>query len=78
VCQALKPAIYRIRIRGHLAPHRLRSFEALDVVQAQNGDTLITGQITDQAALYGLLNVLRDLGQTLVSLRRLDDGQEEE
>jgi hypothetical protein len=77
VCQARKPARYRIRIRGHLAPHRLRRFEGLDVSQAPNGDTLITGWIADQAALYGLLNCLRDLGQTLVSLRPLDDREED-
>ena len=51
--------------------------EGLKVGQALNGDTLITGWIADQAALYGLLNALRDLGQALVSLRRLDRGQED-
>lgn len=77
MCQARKPARYRITIRGHLSPHRLRSFEGLEVSQALNGDTLITGWIADQAALFGLLNALRDLGQVLVSLRQLDDWEKD-
>jgi hypothetical protein len=77
MCQVRKPARYQIRVRGHLAPHRLCSFEGLDVSHASNGDTLITGWIADQAALYGLLNCLRDLGQALVSLSRLDGGEED-
>ncbi len=51
--------------------------EGLEVSQALNGDTLITGWIADQAPLYGLLNALRDLGQALVSLRRLDDREKD-
>ena len=72
-----KPARYRIRIRGYLAPHRLCNFEGLDASEAPNGDTFITGWIADQDALYGLLNYLRDLSQALVSLRRLDAGEED-
>jgi hypothetical protein len=49
--------------------------EGLEVSQVLNGDTLITGWIADQAALYGPLNALRDLGQALASLRRLDNRE---
>jgi hypothetical protein len=77
VRQVAESTRYRIRIRGHLAPYRLCTFEGLVVSEAPNGDTLITGWIADQAALYGLLNYLRDLGQVLVSLRRLDSGVED-
>ncbi len=63
---------YEIVIQGHLAPHRFRQFEALAVTYNADGKTRLVGSLPDQAALYGLLNWLRDLGVVLVSLRRLE------
>lgn len=40
----------------------------MDVAWQDNGDTLLTGMIVDQAALHGLLRRLRDLGVTLISI----------
>lgn len=68
---AKEPAVYEIVIEGHLAPHRLQQFEGLEVTYQSNGETLITGPIHDQAALYGLLNWLRNLGVVLISVERL-------
>jgi hypothetical protein len=62
--------IYEIRIEGHLAPRRFQQFEDLVVTHQPNGETHLVGPIPDQAALYGLLNWLRDLGASLVSVRR--------
>jgi hypothetical protein len=66
---------YEIRIQGHLAPHRLRHFEALAVRQEPSGETVITGCFRDQQALYGLLSWLRNLGATLLLVKQAEDDQ---
>jgi hypothetical protein len=63
-------AYYRIRVRGTLDPHWANWFDGLDLSHDANADTLIEGLVTDQAALYGLLGKLRDLGLTLLSVER--------
>jgi hypothetical protein len=65
------PARYRIRIRGHLDPAWSTWFDSLTVTQEEDGTTELTGPLTDQAALYGLLARLRDLGATLLAVERL-------
>lgn len=60
--------VYEIRIRGHLDQRRFKAFEDLLIIHNTNGETIITGPIPDQAALYGLLNRLRDLGIPLLSV----------
>jgi hypothetical protein len=64
---------YEIRIEGHLAPHRLRYFEAVTVRQEPGGETVITGCFRDQAALYGLLSWLQRLGATLLLVKRVEE-----
>jgi hypothetical protein len=64
--------IYEIRVRGHLAPHRLGHFEGLVVRQQPGGDTMLEGPVRDQSALYGLLTWLHKLGVPLISVRRLE------
>ena len=64
---------YEIRIRGHLAPHRLRHFEGVVVRQEDDGETVISGCFRDQPALYGLLAWLQRLGVTLVLVRRVEE-----
>jgi hypothetical protein len=64
--------LYEIRVQGHLAPRRLRWFDGLTVCQEPNGETVIVGPVRDQAALYGLLNWLRNIGVVLLSVRRLE------
>ena len=68
---AKESVVYEIVIEGHLASHRLQQFEGLEVTHQSNGETLIAGPVPDQAALYGLLNWLRDLGVVLISVERL-------
>ncbi|MDV2988856.1 MAG: hypothetical protein P3T54_01665 [Dehalogenimonas sp.] len=63
-----KPLIYQIRIKGHLGCQWTVWFEGLTITLGDNGDTLLTGPVTDQAAMHGLLKKLRDLGLPLVSI----------
>ncbi len=69
-------AIYQIRIRGHLARVWADWFEGLTISLEENGDTLLTGTVVDQAALHGLLKKVRDLGLQLVSVGPVAPGQE--
>jgi hypothetical protein len=62
---------YRIRIRGHLDPAWSTWFDSLTVTQADDGTTELAGVLVDQAALFGLLARLRDLGATLLLVERL-------
>lgn len=68
---AQPPARYRIRIRGHLDPAWSTWFDGLAVARADDGTTELVGPLTDQAALFGLLARLRDLGATLLLVEHL-------
>ena len=69
------PTYYEIRVAGHLSPQWTDWFEGLTITLEEDGDTLITGQVIDQAALHGLLKKVRDLGIPLVSVSPLEPGQ---
>ena len=69
-----QPMVYQIRIRGHLGHQWTDWFGGLTVTQEENGDTLLTGPVVDQAALHGLLRQVRDLGTPLHSVIRLGPG----
>jgi len=60
--------VYRIRIKGHLDGQWTEWFDGLAITLDENGDTLLTGPVVDQAALHGLLRRVRDLGMPLVSV----------
>ena len=60
--------IYQIRIKGHLSHQWTDWFEGLTITLEEDGDTLLTGSVVDQAALHGLLKKVRDLGMPLVSV----------
>lgn len=61
-------AIYQIRLKGQLGAQWAGWFEGLSMTFAENGDTLLTGLVADQAALHGVLRKVRDLGMTLLSV----------
>jgi len=65
------PDRYRVRIRGHLDPAWSTWFDSLTVAQSDDGTTELTGPLADQAALFGLLARLRDLGATLLLVEHL-------
>jgi hypothetical protein len=67
-----RPGLYEIRIKGHLEKRWIDWFEGLTITLAENGDTLLTGTVIDQAALYGLLRKVRDLGLPLVSIMPIE------
>ena len=69
--QNVHPAMYEIQFAGLLDERRARWFEGMVMQRMPNGITLLTGQIPDQSALYGLLNRIRDLGLELLSVRRI-------
>jgi hypothetical protein len=60
--------IYQIRLRGHLDHQWANWFEGLTITLEDNGNTLLTGPVVDQAELYGLLRKVRDLGVPLLSV----------
>ena len=67
-----QPIVYQIRIKGHLGSQWSDWFEGLSITQEEDGDTLLTGPVIDDAALHGLLKKVRDLGMPLISVIRLD------
>ncbi|MBE0696332.1 MAG: hypothetical protein IH586_05360 [Anaerolineaceae bacterium] len=69
-----QPPVYQIRIKGHLGTQWTDWFEGLTITLEDNGDTLLTGPVTDQAALYGLLKKVRNLGLPLVSVNPVKPG----
>lgn len=62
------PAIYKIRIQGQLDSQWADWFNEMTLTHEEDGNTLLTGQVVDQAALHGLLKKIRDLGLTLISI----------
>ena len=66
---------YEIRLKGHLDDRWSDWFEGLTVTLEEDGTTLLTGPVIDQAALHGLLKKVRDLGLPLLSVCPLDPGQ---
>lgn len=63
---------YEIRLKGHLDDRWAEWFEGLTITLEEDGDTRLTGPVIDQAALYGLLKKVRDLGLSLVSVSPLE------
>jgi hypothetical protein len=70
-----QPMVYQIRIKGHLGREWADWFEGLTIALEDNGETLLTGSVVDQAALHGLLKKVRDLGMPLISVNRVKSGQ---
>ncbi|MCB0630264.1 MAG: hypothetical protein R2824_04600 [Saprospiraceae bacterium] len=60
--------IYRIRLQGHLSPQWSEWFAPMKVNLVDDGETVLTGPVIDQAALHGLLRKVRDLGMPLLAV----------
>ncbi len=66
------PAGYRLRVAGHLDHHWSPWFAGLTLTHEDDGTTSLTGVVSDQAELHGLLTKIRDLGVTLISVAAVD------
>lgn len=73
-----QPIIYEIRIAGHLNPQWTGWFGDMSITLLAEGDTLLTGPVLDQAALYGLLRKVNNLGMSLLSVNRVETIQNQE
>ena len=72
-----QPLVYQIRIKGHLGRQWTDWFGGLTLTLEDNGETLLTGPVVDQAALHGVLRKVRDLGVPLLSVSRVKPCQAE-
>ena len=63
---------YEIRLKGHLDGRWAAWFDGLSLSHESDGTTVLTGPVTDQAALHGLLSKVRDLGLPLISVTQID------
>jgi hypothetical protein len=68
--------VYQIRLRGHLGRQWADWFEGLTVTLEENGETLLTGPLADQAALHGVLRKVRDMGLPLLAVNALPSDQD--
>ena len=69
-----EPSWYEFRLQGHLAPRWTAWLDEMTLTTHGDGTTRLRGPVVDQAALYGLLNKLRDIGLPLVSVQRVESG----
>lgn len=67
--------VYQIRVEGYLDHQWTDWFEGLTINLEEDGEMLLTGPVVDQAALFGLLKKVRDLGMPLVSVNRIKPDQ---
>ncbi|MES0361700.1 MAG: hypothetical protein ABUK20_12345 [Anaerolineales bacterium] len=61
-----------IRIKGRMDEHWSEWFQGFEILPGEDGETLVVGEVKDQAALYGLIAKMRDLGLTLLSVNEID------
>jgi len=69
--------VYQIRIKGHLSRQWTDWFEGLTITLEEDGDTLLTGPVIDQAVLHGILKKVRDLGMPLLSVNSVGPGSQD-
>ncbi|MDH5721189.1 MAG: hypothetical protein OEZ13_11340 [Spirochaetia bacterium] len=67
-----KQNLYQIKIKGHLDSNWAGWFDGFQVNTEENGHTLLTGEVADQAALHGLLRKVRNSGMTLLSVNQIN------
>ncbi|HEY3867671.1 MAG TPA: hypothetical protein VGM10_04955 [Actinocrinis sp.] len=70
---AAAPSVYAIRIRGRLGATALSAFPAM-AAELTGGETVLTGLLEDQSALFGVLGQIEALGLELLELRRIEPG----
>ena len=68
---------YQFRLKGHLEPRWVKWFDGLTITLDENGNTLLSGPVADQAALHGILKKVRDVGLPLLSVNSFEPDSEE-
>jgi hypothetical protein len=68
---ASQPSRFEIRVKEQIDEKWLPWFDEFTITCAESGETLLIGTITDQAALYGLIDKIRDLNLTLISVNEI-------
>jgi len=71
------PSCYEFRIRGYLSTRRSPWLAQMSITALPNGETRLVSLLEDQAALYGLLSRIRDMGVLLLSVNRLQEAGRE-
>jgi hypothetical protein len=71
-----RPCVYEIRVEGHLTDRWADWFEELAICNEPNGETTLAGLLSDQAALFGVLNKIQALNLILISVIRLPPKNE--
>jgi len=72
-----KAFYYEIRLKGHLEARWVKWFSGMKITLEENGTTILSGPVTDQAALHGLLKRVRDVGLPLLSVNSVEPHHEE-
>ena len=71
------PNYYEIRIKGRLGAEWAAYFDGFKLEPVESGETILTGEIVDQAALHGLLGHIRDLGLPLLAINPVAGRKEQ-
>ena len=71
-----KTQSYEIRLKGHLEARWVTWFDGLAITLDENGNTLLSGPVTDQAALHGIFKKIRDVGLPLLSVNTVASDTE--
>jgi hypothetical protein len=75
--EGAKVSFYKIRVKGHLDERWSDWFDGLEITNLENGETMLSGDIVDQAALHGVLAKVRDLNLPLISVTSVSPDQED-
>jgi len=70
--------VFEIRLKGHLEARWEQWFDGLTITLEENGNTLLSGPLADQAALHGILKKVRDLGLILLSVNSVEPDTKED
>ena len=71
------PGVYEIRVKGIIPASRKSWFDGMTISYADDDQTLLRGEVADQSALHGLLNKIRDLNLSLISVNHILDSDSE-
>ncbi len=75
--QGQETSIYRIRVKNHLGADWEHWFDGFTIAHQKGGVTVLTGEVVDQSALYGLLQKLQNLSMALLSVEQVENDDTE-